>query len=86
MDCSTPGLPVYHQLPEFTQTHCVGDPIQPSHPLLSDMQDSKCYVKTFLSIVIIPQNFKVLLKVLQLLKPMSNQWCNMRREEPSSTT
>ena len=36
-DCSTPGLPVYHQLPEFTQTHVhwVGDAIQPSHPLLS---------------------------------------------------
>ena len=37
MDCSTPRLPVHHQLPEFTQTHVhrVGDAIQPSHPLLS---------------------------------------------------
>ena len=37
MDHSTPGLPVHHQLPEFTQTHVhwVGDAIQPSHPLLS---------------------------------------------------
>ena len=37
MDCSTPGLPVHHQLPEFTQTpvHWVGDAIQPSHPLSS---------------------------------------------------
>ena len=37
MDCSMPGLPVYHQLPEFTQTHVlwVSDAIQPSHPLLS---------------------------------------------------
>ena len=37
MNCSTPGLPVHHQLPEFTQTHAhqVGDTIQPSHPLLS---------------------------------------------------
>ena len=37
MDCSTPGLPVHHQLPEFTQTHvhCVSDAIQPPHPLLS---------------------------------------------------
>ena len=36
-NCSTPGLPVYHQLPEFTQTHVhrVGDAIQPSHPLSS---------------------------------------------------
>ena len=34
---STPGLPVHHQLPEFTQTHAhrVGDAIQPSHPLPS---------------------------------------------------
>ena len=36
-DCSTPGFPVHHQLPEFTQTHVhrIGDAIQPSHPLLS---------------------------------------------------
>ena len=37
MDCSTPGFPVHHQLPELTQTHVhrVGDAIQLSHPLLS---------------------------------------------------
>ena len=37
MNCSTPGLPVHHQLLEFTQTHVhqVGDGIQPSHPLSS---------------------------------------------------
>ena len=37
MNCSTPGLPVHHQLPEFTQTHIhwISDAIQPSHPLLS---------------------------------------------------
>ena len=37
MDCSMPGFPVHHQLPELTQTHVhwVGDAIQPSHPLLS---------------------------------------------------
>ena len=37
MNHSTPGLPVYHQLLEFTQTHVhwVGDAIQPSHPLSS---------------------------------------------------
>ena len=36
MNRSTPGLPVHHQLPEFTQTHVrVGDGIQPSHPLSS---------------------------------------------------
>ena len=34
-NCCTPGLPVHHQLPEFTQSHVhqVGDAIQPSHPL-----------------------------------------------------
>ena len=34
MDCNMPGLPVHHQLPEFTQIHLhwVGDAIQPSHP------------------------------------------------------
>ena len=37
MNRSTPGLPVHHQLPEFTQTHVhpVGDAMQPSHPLSS---------------------------------------------------
>ena len=37
MNCSMPGLPVHHQLLEFTQTHVrwVGDAIQPSHPLSS---------------------------------------------------
>ena len=36
MNPSAPGLPVHHQLPEFTQTHVhrVSDAIQPSHPLL----------------------------------------------------
>ena len=37
MDCNMPGLPVYHQLPELTQTHVhhIHDAIQPSHPLSS---------------------------------------------------
>ena len=37
MDCSMPGIPVHHQLPELAQTHIcwVGDAIQPFHPLLS---------------------------------------------------
>ena len=36
-DCSTPGFPFLHHLPEFAQTHVhqVSDAIQPSHPLLS---------------------------------------------------
>ena len=39
MECSTPGFPVYHQLPELTQTHVhrVSDAIQPSHPLQSPL-------------------------------------------------
>ena len=42
MDCSTPGLPINHQLPEFTQTHVnwVSDAIQPSHPLMSPSSPS----------------------------------------------
>ena len=42
MNHSTPGLPVHHQLPEFTQTqvHWVGDAIQPSHPLSSPFPPS----------------------------------------------
>ena len=35
MNCSTPGLPVHHQLPEFIHVHQVSDAIQPSHPLSS---------------------------------------------------
>ena len=37
MVCTTPGLPVHHELPEFTQTHVnwAGEAIQPSHPLSS---------------------------------------------------
>ena len=37
INCSKPGLPVHHQLPEFTQTHVhrVSDAIHPSHPLSS---------------------------------------------------
>ena len=51
MNRSTPGLPVHHQLPEFTQTHVhrVSDAIQPSHPLLSPSPS-----------VLIPPSIKVL--------------------------
>ena len=37
MDCSTPGFPVHHQLPEFVQTHVhqVGDAIQSLHPVIA---------------------------------------------------
>ena len=42
MDCNTPGLPVHHQLPGFTQSHVhwIGDAIQPSHPLSSPSSPS----------------------------------------------
>ena len=42
MNCSMPGLPVHHQLPELSQTrvHRVGDAIQPSHPLSSSPSTS----------------------------------------------
>ena len=35
MDCSIPGFPVHHQLPELAQTHRDSDTIQPSHTLSS---------------------------------------------------
>ena len=37
MNCSTPGLPVHHQLQEYTEIHVhrISDAIQPSHPLSS---------------------------------------------------
>ena len=57
MDCSTPGFPVHHKLPEFGQTHIhrVSDVIQPSHPLsspfaafsLSQNQDLSQYFPIF---------------------------------------
>ena len=52
MNHSTPGLPVHHQCPEFTQTHVhrVGDAIQPSHPLSSPFppapNPSQCHEST----------------------------------------
>ena len=44
MDCSTPGLPVHHELPEFTQTHVhwVGDAIQPPQVDISVVYFSSC--------------------------------------------
>ena len=58
MNCSTPGLPVHHQLPEFTQTHVHqdGDAIQPSHPLSSPFppapNPSQLYAKSALTIIL----------------------------------
>ena len=56
MNCSTPGLPVHHQLPESTQNHVhrVGDAIQPSHPLspflFKDTLKNNLYVIKFKTI------------------------------------
>ena len=46
MDCSTPGLPVHHQLPEFIQTHVhwVSHAIQPSHLMLSLYRVNYSYI------------------------------------------
>ena len=45
MDCSMPGFPVLHYLPEFAQTHVhwVGDAIQPPHPLLPPVPASESF-------------------------------------------
>ena len=49
MNCSTPGLPVHHHLPEFTQTHLhrVCDAIQPSHPRLAHCLEHSFAVELF---------------------------------------
>ena len=76
MNRSTPGLPVHHQLPEFTQTHVhrVGDAIQPSHPLLSPLEQGifmnykqKCQVYTVSSYVSSVLFTVVLLSILRIL-------------------
>ena len=48
-DCSTPGLPVHHQLLEFTQTHVywVSDVIQPSHSLLTLLPSIVSSIRVF---------------------------------------
>ena len=49
IDCSTPGFPVHHQLPELAQTHVyrVGDAIQPSHPLSSPPPSFNVSIRVF---------------------------------------
>ena len=51
MNCSTPGLPVHPQLPEFTQTHVhrICDAIQPSHPLSSPFPPAPNPSRLFMS-------------------------------------
>ena len=69
MDCSTPGLPVHHQLLELAQTHVhqVGDAIQPTHPLSSP--------SIFPSIRVFSSSSHQVAKLLQFqLQHQSFQW------------
>ena len=71
MNRSTPGLPLHHQLPEFTQTHVhqVSDVIQPSHPLSSPSPPILYWCFSFwltsLCIIGLHFSFAVNLKLLQ---------------------
>ena len=76
MDCSTPGLPVHHQLSDFTQTHVhwVSDAIQPSHPLSSPSPPALnlCQHQSLLKWV---SSLHQVAKVLQpQLQHQSSQW------------
>ena len=75
MNCSTPGFPVLHQLPEFTQTqvHLVGDAIQASHPIVL----FSSYLQSFPAAESFPivSSLHQVAKVLELqLQPQSFQW------------
>ena len=82
MNCTMPGLPVHHQIPEFTQTHVhwVCDAIQPSHPLsspsppalnLSQYQDLFKWVNdSMISVRFHGTPFNIM--VIQVYAPISN--------------
>ena len=75
MECSTPGLPVHHQLPELTQTHVhwVDDAIQPSHPLSSPSPAFNLYQHQGLFKWV--SSFQQVAKVLEFqLQHQSFQW------------
>ena len=76
MDCSTPGSPVLHCLPEFAQIHVhwVGDAIQPSHPLLPP---SPCAISLHQhhGLFQLVGSYCQVAEVLELqLQPQSFQW------------
>ena len=75
MNCSTPGLPVHHQLLEFTQIHVhrVSDAIQPSHPLSS----------IFL-LPPTPPNSRVFSNDLAICIRWSKYWCFIFSISPSN--
>ena len=73
MDCSTPGFPVHHQLPELAHVHQVSDAIQPSRPVVPF---SSC-LQSFLASGYFPMNqfFYQVAKVLEFqLQHQSFQW------------
>ena len=74
MDCSTPGLPVHHQLPELTQSHVhwVGDTIQPSHPLSPSPTFNLCQHQDLLEWVSFSHQVAKVLKFQ--LQHQSFQW------------
>ena len=85
-DCSTPGLPVHHQLPELTQTHVhqVSDAIQTSHPVVP----FSSRLQSFPVSGSFPMSHKVA-KVLelQLQRQFSNEWKELEwsKQEKRST-
>ena len=74
MNRSTPGLLVYHQLLELTQTHAhrVGDAIQPSHPLLplSPPAPNPSRIRVFSIESVMPSSHLILCRPLLLLPPI----------------
>ena len=81
MNRSTPGLPVHHQLPEFTQIHVhrVGDAIQPSHPLSSPSPPApnpSQHQGLFQWVNSLHEVAKVLVSASASVLPMNTQdWC-----------
>ena len=78
LDCSPPGFPVHHHLPEFAQTHVhrVGDAIQPSHPLLSPSPafNLSHHQGLFQLVSSLHQVAKILELQLQLLISLSSEY------------
>ena len=72
MNLSTPGLPVHHQLPEFTQTHVhwVNDAIQPSYPLSSPSSPAPNF--WYIS-VLLWQDIKIIVKCIKIRQKSSNR-------------
>ena len=101
-DCSMPGFPVLHHLPELAQTHVhrVGDAIQPSHPLLSPSPalnlsqhqglsqwvSSSCQVAKVLEFQLQHQSFQWTFKIDFLWDGQVGSPCSPRDSQESSPT